>query len=59
MKDSLYNEGFTIGGVASDAVSILGEIAEEPELVAVSVTLVALDDDGEIRTITRTWPTRD
>jgi hypothetical protein len=54
-----YEDGSIIADAAMDAVAMLFEYDESPELLAVSVTLVARDDNGDITTCCQTWSASD
>jgi hypothetical protein len=54
-----YEEGQILGQVALDAIAMLFEYDDHPELLAASVTVVARDDDGEITTCCQTWAADD
>lgn len=51
--------GDVVAQAALDAISFLEERVDDPNLLAVSVVLVAENGDGDIRMVSHTWPPKD
>jgi len=52
-------DGERVGQALLDALSILQERIEDPNLLAISIVLVAEDADENIVTVTHTWPPKE
>lgn len=52
-------DGYIVGQAAIDAVALLGERIDDPNLLSVTIVIVAEDGKGRIRTVSHVWPPKE
>lgn len=48
-----------MGQAAIDAVALLGERVDDPNLLSVTIVIVAEDGEGKIRIVSHVWPLKE